>query len=274
MSMPDVSLIIQLITLGCLSGFMAGLLGVGGGTLIVPFILWVLTRQGMASQDAFKIAIATSMACIVFTSISSLRAHHKRGMVRWDIVRTIAPGVVLGGLLTGAGLFVLIKGQWLGYIFSAFIAFSATQMWLDRKPKPTRELPSVYGRTMVGIGIGIVSGLVGAGGAFLASPFLIWCNITMHSTVATTAALGFPIALANTLGYIVSGWERSHEIVGVWGYLYLPGILCISVASILFAPLGAKVAHQLTTHQLKRCFAIVLYVLCAYVFWRALDAPL
>lgn len=272
--MPDTVLLFQLIMLGCFSGFMAGLLGVGGGTLIVPFILWALTKQGMAGQDAFKIAIATSMACIVFTSISSLRAHHKRGMVRWDIVRTIAPGVILGGLLTGAGFFVLIKGQWLGFIFSAFIAFSATQMLLDRKPKPTRELPSAYGRTMVGVGIGIASGLVGAGGAFLASPFLIWCNITMHATVATTAALGFPIALANTLGYVISGWGRSTEIAGVWGYLYLPGILCISVASILFAPLGAKVAHQLTTRQLKRCFAIVLYVLCAYVFWRAVKVPI
>jgi uncharacterized membrane protein YfcA len=272
--MPDIYLVVELIALGGVAGFMAGLLGVGGGTLIVPFLLWVLTQRGVGNSEAFKIAIATSMACIVFTSLSSLRAHHRKGAVRWDIVQSMAPGVIAGGLATGAGLFALFKGQWLGFIFSAFIAFSATQMLLNRQPKPTRQLPALYARTMVGAVIGVVSGLVGAGGAFLASPFLIWCNVSMHTTVATTAALGFPIALANTLGYIISGWGQPAPLNGVWGYLYWPGLLCISVTSVLVAPLGAKVAHQLSTRQLKRCFALVLYVLCAYVLWRSWKASI
>jgi uncharacterized membrane protein YfcA len=215
-------------------------------------------------------AIATSMATILFTSLSSVRAHHGRGAVRWDIVRAMAPGIVLGGLVAGAGVFALIKGQALALFFALFVGFSATQMLRDKKPKPTRQLPGAAGQTAAGGGIGFVSGLVGAGGGFISVPFMTWCNVPIHNAVATSAALGFPIALANTAGYVVGGWSLPSALPGSLGYLYLPALVVIAVASVLMAPVGARAAHAMDVRQLKRVFALMLYALAGYMLWRAL----
>src|SRR5687767_8584863 len=198
-------LILQLLILGCFTGFLAGLLGIGGGMLLVPFMTLLLSAHDVPAVLSVKMAIATSMATILFTSISSVRAHHRRGAVRWDIVRTLAPGIVAGGLLSGAGVFALLKGTTLALVFALFVGFSATQMLLNRKPAASRQLPGPAGRFAAGGVIGFVSGLVGAGGGFVSVPFMTWCNVTMHNAVATSAALGFPIALANTVGYVIGG---------------------------------------------------------------------
>ena len=134
--MTDPLVLLPLSCLGLITGFLAGLLGIGGGMVLVPFMTYILGTQAVAPELAIKMAIATSMATIMFTSVSSVRAHHKRGAVRWDLVASLAPGIVLGGLLSGAGLFALIKGQALGLLFAGFVGFSATQMLFDRKPQP------------------------------------------------------------------------------------------------------------------------------------------
>jgi uncharacterized membrane protein YfcA len=157
-------IVAELLTLGLAAGFLAGLLGIGGGMLLVPFLTIILSQQGVAPGLAVKMAIATSMATIMFTSLSSVRAHHCRGAVRWDIVRGLAPGIVLGGLGAGVGVFALVKGPGLALFFALFVGFSATQMLLDRKPAPTRQLPGTAGQLAAGGGIGFLSGLVGAGG--------------------------------------------------------------------------------------------------------------
>ena len=174
------ALVAELLLLGTVTGFLAGLLGVGGGMMMVPFLTWILSSRGVDPGLSVKMAIATSMTTILFTSVSSVRAHHGRGAVRWDLVRTLAPGLVLGGLLSGAGMFAVLKGQGLALFFALFIGFSATQMLLDRKPKPTRQMPGMLGQTAVGGGIGLVSGLVGAGGAFISVPFMTWCNVPIR----------------------------------------------------------------------------------------------
>jgi uncharacterized membrane protein YfcA len=270
MTLIDPTLVAELLLLGTCTGFLAGLLGIGGGMLMVPFLTMILSQRGVDAALAVKMAIASSMATILFTSISSVRAHHKRGAVRWDIVRTLAPGIVLGGMLGGAGVFALIKGTTLALLFAVFVGFSATQMLLDRKPAPSRQMPGTAGSLGAGGVIGFISGLVGAGGGFISVPFMSWCNVAMHNAVATSAALGFPIALANTVGYVVGGWSMPAPLPGALGFLWLPGLAVIACASVLTAPLGARFAHALNVKQLKRIFAFMLYLLAAYMLSKAL----
>jgi uncharacterized membrane protein YfcA len=262
-------LVAELLALGAITGFMAGLLGVGGGMMMVPFMTWILSSRGVDPGLSVKMAIATSMATILFTSLSSVRAHHARAAVRWDLLLTLAPGLVIGGLLSGAGLFAVLKGQGLALFFALFIGYSATQMLRDRKPLPSRQLPGWLGRTTVGAGIGLLSGLVGAGGAFLSVPFLVRCNVPIRVAVGTSAALGFPIALANTAGYVVAGWSMPEVLPGAFGYLYLPALLVAATASMALAPVGASVAHRTDVAKLKRLFALLLFVLAGYMLVQA-----
>ncbi len=263
-------LIAELALLGLCTGFLAGLLGIGGGMLMVPFITFILSGRGIAPDLSIKMAIATSMATIVFTSISSVRAHHRRGAVRRDIVRRLAPGIVLGAALASLGVFTWLKGQSLALFFAVFVAFSATQMLLDRKPAPSRTLPGTAGQLTAGGIIGFLSGLVGAGGGFVSVPFMTWCNVTIHNAVATSAALGFPIALANSLGFIAAGQSVPQLPEGALGYVYLPALLVIASASVLMAPWGVKAAHALPVKPLKRIFALVLYGLALTMLYKGL----
>lgn len=266
----DPILIAELAALGLGTGFLAGLLGIGGGMLMVPFITIIMGHRGVPADLAVKMAIATSMATIIFTSVSSVRAHHKRGAVRWDIVRRLAPGIVIGSLVGSLGVFVLLKGTALAIFFALFVGFSATQMFLDKKPAPTRQMPGAGGQLAAGGAIGFISGLVGAGGGFISVPFMTWCNVSIHNAVATSAALGFPIAVANVLGYAVSGQSVQGLPAGSFGYIWLPALAVIAICSVFTAPLGAKAAHSLPVRKLKRVFASILYLLAAYMLWKGL----
>ena len=260
-------LIVELALLGLCTGFLAGLLGIGGGMLMVPFVTFILGAKGFPADSIVKMAVATSLATICFTSIASVRAHHKRGAVLWPVVARLVPGILLGSAL-GAQVAVALPGKVLSILFALFVAFSATQMFLGRKPRPNRTLPGTPGMLAAGGAIGTVSALVGAGGAFISVPFMQWCNVTIHNAVATSAALGFPIALAGTLSYAWAGRDLPQMPPGSFGYLYLPGLLVISLASMSTAPLGARTAHRMDIRPLKRVFALVLYCLAAYFLFR------
>lgn len=264
-------LIAELALLGVGTGFLAGLLGIGGGMLMVPFLTIILGHRGVPADLAVKMAIATSMATIIFTSISSVRAHHKRGAVRWDIVRRLAPGIVIGSLIGSLGVFALLKGTALAIFFALFVGFSATQMFLDKKPKATRQMPGTAGQFGAGGVIGFISGLVGAGGGFISVPFMTWCNVAIRNAVATSAALGFPIAVANVVGYVWSGQAVQNLPAGSFGYIWLPALGVIAVCSFVVAPFGAKAAHNLPVSRLKRIFASILYLLAAYMLWKGLS---
>jgi uncharacterized membrane protein YfcA len=261
------SLILELLFAGVVAGVLSGLLGIGGAMVLVPVLTFVLTHQGVPADYVVKMAVATSLATICFTSLSSVRAHQQRGAVRWDIVRGLAPGIVVGSIL-GAQVAVLLPGKVLGILFAVFIAFSATQMFLDRKPKPTRTIPGTAGTIGVGVVIGVLSALVGAGGAFVSVPFMTWCNVKIHDAVGTSAALGFPIALAASLGYAWAGRSLPAMPAGSFGYVYLPGLLLISLTSMTLAPLGARIAHGIDIRRLKRIFAFVLYCISLYFLVR------
>ena len=260
--------ILELAVLGICTGFLAGLLGIGGGMIMVPFLTILLSNKGVGADLAVKMAIATSMATIIFTSISSVRAHHKRGAVRWDLVKGLAPGIVLGSAVASLGVFAMLKGASLAIFFGLFVGFSATQMFLDKKPAPSRQIPGFSGQLAAGGVIGFLSGLVGAGGGFISVPFMAWCNIAIHNAVATSAALGFPIAVANVAGYVVSGLKVENLPVGAFGYIWVPALVVIAACSVFTAPLGAKAAHNLPVKKLKRIFASILYLLAAYMFYK------
>ncbi|HSI53962.1 MAG TPA: sulfite exporter TauE/SafE family protein [Ramlibacter sp.] len=260
-------LIAELALLGLATGFLAGLLGIGGGMLMVPFITFILASKGFPPEYTVKMAVATSLATICFTSLSSVRAHHKRGAVIWKIVWLVAPGIVVGALI-GAQVAVALPGKMLSILFAIFVAFSATQMFLNRKPKPTRTLPGWLGTFSMGGLIGLLSSLVGAGGAFISVPFMTWCNVKIHDAVGTSSALGFPIAFAGTLGYIWAGQDMPQMPPGSIGYLYLPGLVVVSLASMTMAPVGARTAHRMDIQPLKKLFALVLYALALYFLLR------
>lgn len=265
----DPGLIAGLLLLGAAVGFSAGLLGIGGGMLLVPFITLLLTARGFPAAHIVHMAIATSLATICFTSISSVRAHHKRGAVLWKVVKLLTPGILVGswiGPMIGAHL----ASSVLALLFAVFVGFSATQMLLDRKPKPHRDLPGPAGMTAAGGTIGVLSGLVGAGGGFISVPFMTWCNVRIHNAVATSAALGFPIAFAGTLSNVYHGWNAPDLPAGSFGFVYLPALVVVSLASVVTAPLGARTAHALDVRSLKRVFAVLLYCLAAYMLWKGL----
>jgi uncharacterized membrane protein YfcA len=265
-------LVAELAVLGLFTGYLAGLLGIGGGMIMVPFLTYLLGARGVNPDLAVKMAIATAMATIIFTSVSSVRAHHQKKAVRWDLVAGLAPGIVMGSLIGSMGIFAFAKGTYLALFFALFVGFSATQMFLDKKPAPSRQVPGFKGLLGAGGLTGLLSGLVGAGGGFISVPFMTWCNVAIHNAVATSAALGFPIALANVAGYIVSGQNVQNLPEFSFGYLWLPALVVISFCSVFMAPVGAATAHKLPVKQLKRVFASVLYLLAAYMLYKGLAA--
>lgn len=249
---------------GVIAGFLAGLLGVGGGLVIVPALFAIYMGLGYESNHLMHIALGTSLATIIFTSLSSVWAHHKRGAVLWSAVIRLSPGIVIGAWL-GALIAKYLPSDNLRWIFGIFELYVATQMLFSLKPSAHRSLPGNAGMFVAGGGIGVVSSIVGIGGGTLTVPFLIWCNTVMQKAVATSAACGLPIAFAGAMGFVVAGWGIEGLPTQSLGYVHLPSMLGVAVSSVLIAPLGAKLAHQLPAKTLKRIFAVVLYLIAGYM---------
>jgi len=256
------------LTLGAFAGVLAGLLGIGGGLVIVPMLNIAFELQNFPEVHIQHIALGTSLATIIFTSLSSMRAHHKRGAINWSAFWRLAPGIVTGTYL-GAWVASILSTMLLKSLFGFFLFYVATQMLTGKKTAGDRDLPGQVGIFGVGNGIGVFSALVGIGGGTLTVPFLSWCNQTMHTAIATAAAVGLPIALAGTTGFVVNGWN----VVGIpgphVGYVYIPAFLGIIATSMLTAPFGAKLAHSLPVAKLKKIFAILLYIVGTKMLWSA-----
>ncbi len=250
------------LAIGAIVGFFAGLLGIGGGLVMVPMLVFVFSAQGFASEHLMHVSIATAIATIVFTSISSVRAHHVRGAVDWKIARAMAPGTLAGAF--GASLAAgLISTRPLAVVFTVLVFYAATQMLIDVKPKAGRELPGAAGVFAAGAVIGGVSSLLAAGGAFLSIPFLAWCHVPLRRAIGTAAANGFPIAVAGTVGYVLQGLRVGELPPGSFGFVYLPALALVVTTSMLTAPLGASVAHRTPVARLRIVFALVMYALAA-----------
>lgn len=254
-----ISVVLLYLAVGAFAGVLAGLLGIGGGLVIVPLLVFSFTLQGIPPEVLMHLALGTSLASIIFTSVASFRAHDKRGAVRWDVFRLITPGIIIGGLL-GAEVASRMSSGLLKGIFVCFLYYVGTQMLLGIKPKASRELPGTAGVTGAGGVIGMVSSIVGIGGGTMSVPFLSFCNVPLHVAIGTASAIGFPIALAGTIGYVATGFSDPVTPAYSLGYVYLPALLGIISASWFTAPLGAKLAHSLPVAKLTRIFAVLLLV--------------
>lgn len=252
--------VLILLSMGGLAGLLAGLLGIGGGIVIVPVLALVFSHQGVDASVVMHVAIGTSLATIVITSLSSIRAHQRHDAIDWRVFRLITPGIILGGML-GALIANQLGGETLRIVFGIFMLLVATQMALGGAAPPHRRLPGAPGLVTAGSLIGTVSTLMGVGGGSMSVPFLTWCNVPVRRAVATSAAIGLPIAVTGTLSYIGTGWQAAHLPPWSVGFVNLPAFIGIVVASTLSAPLGAALAHRIPPLLLKRLFAVFLLVL-------------
>ena len=248
------------LAIGAAVGFLAGLLGIGGGMVLVPMLFFVFTAKGFADEHLMHLSLATGLATIMFTSLSSVRAHHRHGGVDWAVARAMAPGIMAGSLAAAlaAGL---IPSRPLAVFFTGFMFYAAVQMFVEVKPKAARQLPGRAGLFAAGAGIGAVSSVLAAGGAFMTIPFLAWCNVPLKRAIGTAAAVGFPIALAGSVGYVVQGLRTTGLPEGTLGYVYVPALALIVAASMPMAPLGARLAHRLPVRRLRVVFSLMLLAL-------------
>jgi uncharacterized membrane protein YfcA len=248
------------LAIGAAVGFLAGLLGIGGGMVLVPMLFFVFTAKGFPVEHLMHLSLATGLATILFTSLSSVRAHHRHGGVDWSVARAMAPGIMAGSLAAAlaAGL---IPSRPLAVFFTGFMFYAAAQMFVEVKPKAARQLPGRPGLFAAGAGIGAVSSVLAAGGAFMTIPFLAWCNMPLKRAIGTAAAVGFPIALAGSVGYVVQGLRTTGLPEGTLGYVYVPALALIVAASMPMAPLGARLAHRLPVRRLRVVFSLMLLAL-------------
>ena len=245
------------LAIGVAVGFLAGLLGIGGGMIMVPMLVFVFTAKGFPVEHMMHLALATSMATIVFTSLSSVRAHHRHDAVDWSVVRAMAPGIVAGALAATLAAGFLPTRQ-LAILFTGFMFYASMQMFFEVNPKPSRQLPGPAGLFGVGAAIGGLSSVFAAGGAFLSIPFLARCNVPLKRALGTAAANGFPIAVAGSTGYVLNGLRIENLPERSLGYVYLPAVALIVAASMPVAPLGARLAHRLPVKRLRILFALML----------------
>jgi uncharacterized membrane protein YfcA len=254
---------------GAVIGFFAGLLGIGGGMTMVPILASLFAAQALAPEHTMHMALATAMAGVMFTSSSSVREHHKLGGVDWGIVARLGPAMALGTLLSSFGAGWLPQRA-LALAFALIVSGGATQIWLGRRPEAARGLPGPVGLWAAGLVIGMVSGLVSAGGTFLSMPFMLFCGVPMRRAIGTGAALGLPVAAMGTIGYVASGWTATGLPGATLGFVYLPALAAVVIASIWTAPFGARAAHRMPVAALRRVFALVLYALATMMlvgFW-------
>lgn len=258
--------ILLYLLIGGFAGLLAGLLGVGGGLLIVPFLAWCFVEQGFNSAWIMHLAVGSSLATIVVTSISSVRAHHRRAAVRWDLFWLLLPGIVIGAF-AGAQLARIVDTAFLRYLFASFELLVAIQMGFGIQPAAHRTVPGWRRSGAAGGVIGALSALVGIGGGTMTVPWLLWNRIAMHQAIGTSAAVGLPIAVAGAAGFVWAGWGQVGLPGWSSGFIYWPAFLGIAMMSVLTAPLGAHWAHQLPARRLKRLFALFLLGLALKMFW-------
>lgn len=243
--------------LGGFAGVLAGLFGVGGGIIIVPVLVLSFTTQGFSPEVLTHLAVGTSLATIIFTSINSILAHHRKGAVRWPIVLWMTAGI-LGGTAVGTLTAAAIQGPMLLKIIGVFAIVMAIQMGLNIKPKASRDVPGKPGLTLAGGVIGWASAIFGIGGGSLTVPFLSWRSVPMQQAVATSAACGLPIAIVGALSFMLVGWDEAQLPQWSLGFVYLPAMAGIAITSMFFARIGANLAHRLSPLMLKRLFALLL----------------
>jgi uncharacterized protein len=258
---PEITLqIIAIYALtGVFAGLIGGMLGLGGGVIIVPVLHFLFLQQGFSPSIVMHLAVTTSLATIIVTSLSATYTHHRKGAVLWSVVNRFAPGILLGAGL-GAILADSLSSNTLRIVFGMFEILIAFQIGFELKPKAKNVLPETKGLISSGVGIGLFSTLLGIGGGSLTVPFLLWCNVNIRNAVAVSSACGFPIAVAGTTALIIVGWDNADVPATSISYLYWPAALIIIAMTIFFASVGARLVHYFSVLTLKRIFAVLLLI--------------
>lgn len=259
--------LITFLVIGAFAGFAAGLFGVGGGTIIVPLLFIVFTQMGYDPDVVMHLALGTSLATIVVTSISSLMAHHKNGAVIWPVFKNLAPPMAIGCFF-GAGIAGLLSGLHLQIIVGLFLIWVAYTMFTGAKKAidPTKTLPSSCQQVAAGSVIGVASAIFGIGGGSLTVPYLNRYGVVMQKAVGTSAACGLPIAVAGALGFMIFGMNAEINVPNTIGYVHIYAFIGISIMSFITAKFGAKAAHALSPVMLKKCFAVLLVIVGCFFF--------
>ena len=274
--------------IGALAGFAAGLFGVGGGTIIVPLLFIVFTQMGYPTDVVMHLALGTSLATIIITSISSLMAHNKKDGVLWSVFKNLTPGMALGSFF-GAGIAGQISGLYLQLIVGVFLLWVAFNMFISGKKKAAvnannvgntnnvsnahddnMALPSKPKQLAAGGVIGIASAIFGIGGGSLTVPYLTRYGVVMQKAVGTSAACGLPIAIAGALGFMIFGIQQAVTVPNTIGFVHIYAFLGISIMSFFTAKVGAKVAHMLSSELLKRCFSVLLFAVGCFFLYKGL----
>lgn len=253
----EVEWIFAFLLLGSVVGFVAGLLGVGGGGIMVPILTLIFLHQGVSSDTVMHLALGTSMASIIVTSISSLRTHQKFKAINWQIVKTMSIGVIIG-TFSSTFLASHLSTLYLGLFFTVFMGYVAMRILF--KKQGDGEVTHISNRNLLcsSMGIGAISALVSIGGGSLTVPYLTSKNIDIKKAIGTSAAIGLPISIAGTIGYLIAGWDNDFGYHYSIGFVYLPAVLLISSMSFITAPYGVKFAQYLPVNILKKIFAFLL----------------
>lgn len=262
-------IVMALLMAGAAAGFLAGLLGVGGGTIIVPIVLWLLHKQGVVSEFTQHLALGTSFAIMLFTTLSSAWAQHRRAAINWQIVKYLSPAMVVGSLV-GATVSPYLPTVFLQVFFIVFLYMIAVQMLLKLKPKPTRQLPEKGGLLGAGGMIGLLSSWVGIGGGSMSVPFMTYCNVPIHVATGTSAALAWSMSVSGFVGYVMAGWNVADLPAHTWGFVYVPAVAVLAVCTVLFAPVGVRVAHRLSPDKLKMAMGVLLFCIATQMVWKML----
>jgi len=258
--MLSIEWIFLYIGLGAFVGFMSGLLGVGGGGLLVPMLVSIFIYQGFSADNVVHMALATSLACMIITSVSSMRSHASKNAVMWDVLRGMAPGIIVGAFLA-TQVASRVNSTYIAIFFALFMALVALQTFLKWQPEPSKKPRTLLGLILAGMGIGSVSALAAVGGGFLTVVYLSYKNVDIKRSIGTSAAIGFPIAITGTIGYMINGWTTTLDKPYTFGFIYIPAFLAISIASAISAPNGAHFAHNMPEATLKKLFAIICLAL-------------
>ncbi len=265
-------LILTFLALGAFVGLAAGLLGIGGGGVMVPMLTAIFLSQNVPADQVVHLALGTSMACIMVTSLSSLRAHHANGAVVWPLVKLMVLGVVLG---TFSATFIasMISSKALAIFFACFMSYVAIQMFSNSKStqhasSATHHSINRVELVLASIGIGSISAIVSIGGGSITVPYLTWRKVDIKKAIGTSAAIGFPLSIAGSVGYLLSGWSHVAPIPFTYGFINLPAVIVISITSFFTAPIGANLTQKLPVATLKKIFALLLATLSLKMLWN------
>ncbi|CAK7020598.1 MAG: hypothetical protein DELT_02407 [Desulfovibrio sp.] len=254
---------------GSMVGILAGLMGAGGAMLLVPILHFTLAKQGVDPAIIHHMAIATTMANILFTSTAATYSHHKRGVVPWRAVAWIVPGI-LAGAFAGSYATAYIAARPLTLAFACFLVYGAIQMFVEIKPKASRHMPGIPGKIMIGLFIGLLSGLLGIGGAAITMPILLICGVPVLSVIAAAGAFGFPVAVAGCIGFALTAWGYPTLPPYSLGFIYLPALAGLVPSSMLTAPLGVKLSHSLSPKTVRRGVGVFMLFMAFQLITKSL----